>query len=794
MPRPARARPASRKAVVNVHYLAGALEAHLKNRVEGIEIAVSDEREQLLETGGGLVKALPLIDADPFLVVNSDNLWVDGPVDTLRLLAAGWDEARMDALLLLVPLARANCHSGRGDFHMSAAGRAQAPQAERRRAVRLYRHPDGLEAAVRRASCPTGPSRPTSCGTGRSPRAAASAPSTRACGSTSAAPANIAQGRGDPGGPESPRRERSRSFSVQLALAAVQLRHPSVFTIPPHRAFADALAAGLIARFGRGDDRAGAGHRAGPQQPRRAGDPGRVRAALGRRAAAAAAGAGRRSRAGRADRRRCSSRSGEGEAIPPAIEPARRLMLLARLVQRHLRRRRGRGAAPRRGSRPHARPAADRGGRSGPARRLRRRAARALAPLAEVARPAAADPRPTGRGCSPSAAGSTSPTGATGCSARSRGAGATRRRRASSARPASPPPRPPSRGCSRVVARLPRGHGRAARRSTSTCRTRNGTRSARTSPTRRRGRRRRSIETHPQFHLKLLLDRMSVGRGEVERWRWGGGRDAPAARSRAIANAMAPAALHRRNGRACSPAERRLTGVRALELADPAEEAQAIALALREALEDAGPDRRAGHARPRRSPGGSRPICSAGGSRPTTAPAGRSSQTPPGTLLLAAAAAAAERFAPVPLLALLKHPLVMAGERPARLARRRARCSTWRCAARGRRRGWTGSPPISPTASGRDGGAARARPPPGGAEVAPLLRAAGARRSRRRASLAGLARRAARGGVTALAGDAAWAGPAGRAAAELLAELEAAAGEGPERVAGRRICRLCSSG
>jgi MurNAc alpha-1-phosphate uridylyltransferase len=110
------------KAVVNVHYLADALEAHLNNRVEGIEIAISDERDQLLETGGGLVRALPLIDADPFLVVNSDNLWVDGPVDSLRLLASAWDEARMDALLLLVPLARAYCHKGQGDFHMSAAG------------------------------------------------------------------------------------------------------------------------------------------------------------------------------------------------------------------------------------------------------------------------------------------------------------------------------------------------------------------------------------------------------------------------------------------------------------------------------------------------------------------------------------------------------------------------------------------------------------------------------------------------------------------------------------------------
>jgi MurNAc alpha-1-phosphate uridylyltransferase len=111
-----------RKAVVNVHYLADAVEAHLANRANGVEALVSDERAQLLETGGGLVKALPLISADPFLVVNSDNLWIDGPVDALRLLAASWDEARMDALLLLVPLARAHCHNGRGDFHMRADG------------------------------------------------------------------------------------------------------------------------------------------------------------------------------------------------------------------------------------------------------------------------------------------------------------------------------------------------------------------------------------------------------------------------------------------------------------------------------------------------------------------------------------------------------------------------------------------------------------------------------------------------------------------------------------------------
>jgi MurNAc alpha-1-phosphate uridylyltransferase len=112
-----------KRAVVNVHYLADALEAHLKNRVQGIDIIVSDERELLLETGGGLVRALPLIDADSFFVINSDNLWIDGPIDSLKLLAASWDDARMDALLLLVPLARATGHGGQGDFHMSATGK-----------------------------------------------------------------------------------------------------------------------------------------------------------------------------------------------------------------------------------------------------------------------------------------------------------------------------------------------------------------------------------------------------------------------------------------------------------------------------------------------------------------------------------------------------------------------------------------------------------------------------------------------------------------------------------------------
>ena len=112
-----------RRAVVNVHYLADQLEAHLRARVKDIEVQVSDERAQLLETGGGLVHARALIGDKPFLCVNSDNLWVDGPTDAIRALAAQWDDARMDALLLVVPLARAHNHTGSGDFRLDPFGR-----------------------------------------------------------------------------------------------------------------------------------------------------------------------------------------------------------------------------------------------------------------------------------------------------------------------------------------------------------------------------------------------------------------------------------------------------------------------------------------------------------------------------------------------------------------------------------------------------------------------------------------------------------------------------------------------
>jgi ATP-dependent helicase/nuclease subunit B len=142
---------------------------------------------------------------------------------------------------------------------------------------------------------------------------------------------------------------------------------------------------------------------------------------------------------------------------------------------------------------------------------------------------------------------------------------------------------------------------------------------------------------------------MGVGRGEVERWRWGGGRDAPAVRSRAIANAMAPAAFTSK-WQELPPAERRLTGVRALELADPAEEAQAIAIALREALES--PGRTAALVTPGPQPRpprlrASQALGHRGGRQRRAAAVADAARH------LAARArrrAAAERFAPVPLL------------------------------------------------------------------------------------------------------------------------------------------------
>jgi len=110
------------RAVVNVHYLPDAMVAHLEQRTEPA-VTISDERAQLMDTGGGLVKAMPLIGSDPFFCLNSDNIWLDGPQNVFQQLSAAWDPEKMDALLLLVPHARAFNYRGKGDFHLDPLGR-----------------------------------------------------------------------------------------------------------------------------------------------------------------------------------------------------------------------------------------------------------------------------------------------------------------------------------------------------------------------------------------------------------------------------------------------------------------------------------------------------------------------------------------------------------------------------------------------------------------------------------------------------------------------------------------------
>lgn len=109
------------RAVVNVHWFADRLEAHLAGRTRP-RIAVSDERAELLETGGGLKKAGPLLGADPVWVANIDSVWIDRG-DALRDLARLWDPERMDAALLLARREGSIGFEGGGDFFLADDGR-----------------------------------------------------------------------------------------------------------------------------------------------------------------------------------------------------------------------------------------------------------------------------------------------------------------------------------------------------------------------------------------------------------------------------------------------------------------------------------------------------------------------------------------------------------------------------------------------------------------------------------------------------------------------------------------------
>ncbi|HEX6218441.1 MAG TPA: double-strand break repair protein AddB [Sphingomicrobium sp.] len=267
----------------------------------------------------------------------------------------------------------------------------------------------------------------------------------------------------------------------------------------------------------------------------------------------------------------------------------------------------------------------------------------------------------------------------------------------------------------------------------------------------------RCEETHPQYHLKRLLGRIGVARDEVGPWRAGGRAASSAARSRAVVNAMA---APRFSGKwtGLQPSQRRLTGIRVAELPDPASEAQAIAIALREAVET--PGKTAALVTPDRSLAARVSAQLQRWKIEADDSAGRPlSHAPAGTLLLAIASVASENLAPVPLLALLKHPLV-GGQGDDRLR--------WLDAVRALDLALRGPRPRA----GLDGLDERfaekkqdrpwrlARP-----LVAQLAGEVGA------ASLAGLAA-SLRKVADRLAGDAAWRGPDGPLAAELLSQLE----------------------
>ncbi len=268
----------------------------------------------------------------------------------------------------------------------------------------------------------------------------------------------------------------------------------------------------------------------------------------------------------------------------------------------------------------------------------------------------------------------------------------------------------------------------------------------------------RGEQTHPQYHLKLLLERIAIARGEVEPWRYSGRSGSPSTRARAVVNAMsAPDYSHK--WQQLPSRHRRLTGTRLAELPDPASEAQAIALALREALET--PEKTAALVTPDRQLARRvSALLGRWGIKADDSAGTPLSRTPPGRLLLGIAAAAVEQLAPVPLLSVAKHPLV-GGEGEERQA--------WLEAVRGLDRALRGPRPPGGLAgldthfAGKKASASwvlvRERilameALPGTA--APLSDCIG--------SLVQAAQ--------ALAGDGAWRGPDGRMAAELLAELQ----------------------
>lgn len=112
------------RAIVNVHWLADKMEAHVRQRSD-IEILISDERDEVLETGGGVVKARPMLGNDPVFILNTDACWLDADDTTLADMATAYDPDAMDSLLLLAPMDRTLGFDGPGDFFLEDDARLE---------------------------------------------------------------------------------------------------------------------------------------------------------------------------------------------------------------------------------------------------------------------------------------------------------------------------------------------------------------------------------------------------------------------------------------------------------------------------------------------------------------------------------------------------------------------------------------------------------------------------------------------------------------------------------------------
>jgi N-acetyl-alpha-D-muramate 1-phosphate uridylyltransferase len=109
------------EAIVNVHHLASQIEDWAET-VADPRLTISDERAMALETGGGIAKALPLLGADPFFVLNGDGFWIDDTTPALLRLREQWRDHDMDCLLLLAPISQTIGFDGAGDFSMESSG------------------------------------------------------------------------------------------------------------------------------------------------------------------------------------------------------------------------------------------------------------------------------------------------------------------------------------------------------------------------------------------------------------------------------------------------------------------------------------------------------------------------------------------------------------------------------------------------------------------------------------------------------------------------------------------------